>query len=84
MMTSLSIQNIQFVYCNACPNVLCSINFVDNLFIFSSSMQRVPVDKMSEDEINDLLASYGIVKRSQEEADAEEDLEPWEDDHKEL
>ncbi len=32
---------------------------------------------MSEEEIMDLLFSYGIVKRSAEEAEADEDFEPF-------
>lgn len=40
---------------------------------------------MSDEEIMDLLASHGIVKRSPEEAEAEEDVEPWDqEEHEEL
>ena len=39
--------------------------------------------KMSDDEIIELLASKGIHKRTPEEAEADEDFEPWED-HQEL
>ena len=52
---------------------------------YSLPTQRVSVIKMSEDEIIDLLASHDIVKRSPEEAEAEEDLEPWDnEEHEEL
>lgn len=44
--------------------------------------QRVPVSKMSEDEIMELLASRGIVKRSAEEAEQDEQFESF--DHQDL
>ena len=42
-------------------------------------LQRVSVIKMSDDEIIELLASKGIHKRTPEEAEADEEFEPYED-----
>lgn len=40
---------------------------------------------MSDDEIVELLASKGIHKRTPEEAEADEEFEPWDDkEHQEL
>lgn len=44
-----------------------------------AEVERVPVAKLSEDAIIELLTSRGIVKRTPEEAEADEDFEPWED-----
>ena len=41
-------------------------------------VQRVPVDKMSSDAIIELLNSHGIVKRSAEEAEKDENFESFE------
>lgn len=45
-------------------------------------MQRVPVSSYSHEEIMDLLSSHGIMKRSAEEAEKDENFESW--DHPDL
>ena len=56
-------------------------------------LQRVGVMKMSEDDLIELLSSHGIEKRTEEEAEADEEFEPWDEnqqqeqqqqDHQEL
>lgn len=40
----------------------------------STEVKRVPVSKLSEEEIMELLSSHGIVKRAEENEDIHEDL----------
>ena len=58
-----------FVYCLCTPR----------LSLPPCLSQRVPVGHLSEDQIMELLAAGGIVKRTAEEAEADEDFEPWDD-----
>ena len=55
------------------------VYIINRLFSSWHPPQRVSVIKMSDDEIIELLAARGIHKRTPEEAEADEEFEPFED-----